>query len=203
MTDIVFLDTETLGLDPMAPIWEFAAIRVQPGFPVETREFTIQHEPDGWLEKMAASGDKGAQLAFDYRQRYNPAHALSEADAAKEIDEITAGAQVVGCNPGFDLDSLRLTNLLEANGIEPNWHYHPDDISSMAKGWLSAAGRLPAPPWSSDQLSLALGVDPERYARHTAMGDCRWVQAQYAKIMRPAPRPESLEAHLGKAPVNQ
>ncbi|MGC7247264.1 hypothetical protein [Mycobacteroides abscessus] len=27
MSDIVFMDTETLGLDPLAPVWEFAAIR--------------------------------------------------------------------------------------------------------------------------------------------------------------------------------
>jgi len=192
--DICFLDTETLGLDPQAPIWEFAAIRVRPGFPVETREFTIKHLPDQWVDEMAAQGTKGAALAADYESRYRPEHALHAAEAAKEIHAITDGAQVIGCNPGFDLDSRRLSDLLWENGIEPAWHYHPDDISSMAKGWLAAAGRLPAPPWSSDQLSIALGVDPAKFARHTAMGDCRWVQAQYAKIMQPAPRLESLPA---------
>lgn len=201
--DIVFLDTETLGLDPIAPIWEFAAIRVHPGFPVETREFTIRHDPRGYLDRMAASGEKGAELAADYRRRYNSANALAEFDAAREVHAITKGAQVIGCNPGFDVDTMRLVSLLRRNGFEPAWHYHPDDISSMAKGWLAAAGRLPASPWSSDQLSLALGVDPARFPRHTAMGDCRWVQAQYDRVMRPAPPPESLEPHLGKAPVNQ
>lgn len=186
MTDIVFLDTETLGLDPQAPIWEFAAIRVRPGFPVNAREFAVTHFPAYWLEAMAASSPKGAELADDYRNRYNPAHALTEADAAREIHAITNGAQVIGCNPGFDLDSQRLTHLLLRNGFEPGWHYHPDDISSMAKGWLAAAGRLPAPPWKSDQLSLALGVDPADYPRHTAMGDVRWCQAQYAAVMKAA-----------------
>ncbi|GAA2418394.1 3'-5' exonuclease family protein [Mycolicibacterium llatzerense] len=182
MSDIVFLDTETLGLDPQAPIWEFAAIRVRPCFPVETREFTIKHQAAYWVDRMEGQGPKGAALAADYRARYNKAHALTEAEAAKEIHAITKGAWVIGCNPGFDLDSRRLDDLLLRNGIEHAWHYHPDDISSMAKGWLAAAGRLPAPPWSSDQLSLALGVDPAKFARHTAMGDVRWVMAQYDAI---------------------
>lgn len=88
--DIVFLDTETLGLDPIAPIWEFAAIRVRSGFPVETREFTIQHVPDGFLDQMAASSSKGAELAADYRARYQHVHALPELVAAMQIHEITA-----------------------------------------------------------------------------------------------------------------
>ena len=93
---------------------------------------------------------------------------------------------MIGCNPGFDLDSLRLAYLLRCNGFEPAWHYHPIDISSMAKGWLAAAGRLPSPPWKSDQLSLALGVDPADYPRHTAMGDARWCQAQYDAVLKVA-----------------
>lgn len=186
MTDICFLDTETLGLNPYAPIWEFAAIRVRPGFPVETREFTIKHRPGGYLARMRAQGAKGAALAADYEARYDVAHAVDEGYAAREIHAITKGAQVVGCNPGFDLDSMRLTDLLRRHYLCPEWHYHPDDISSMVKGWLAAAGRLPAPPWKSEQLSLALGVDPDRFARHTAMGDARWCQAQYAAVMKAA-----------------
>jgi hypothetical protein len=31
-------------------------------------------------------------------------------------------------------------------------------------------------------LSRALGVDPDAYDRHTALGDARWVRAQYDTI---------------------
>lgn len=203
MTDLVFLDTETLGLDPTAPIWEFAAVRVRPGLPDESREFTIVHEPGIHLANMEAQGAKGAALAADYRERYNPLHAYDEARAAEEIHFITNGAMVVGCNPGFDLDSQRLTDLLWRNGIEPAWHYHPRDVSSMAEGWLAAVGRLPEGRLTSDRLALAIGVDPADYPRHTAMDDVRWMRAQWEVVSRPAPRPEALEPYLGKAPVNQ
>ena len=39
------------------------------------------------------------------------------------------------------------------------------------------------PPWSSDGLSSAVGVDPEQFERHTAMGDVRWVMAQWDAVM--------------------
>ena len=42
---------------------------------------------------------------------------------------------------------------------------------------------LPGLPWNSDTLSNAVNVDPERFDRHTAMGDVRWVMAQYDRIM--------------------
>jgi DNA polymerase III epsilon subunit-like protein len=104
MSELVFLDTETLGLDPAAPIWEFAAIRCRPGLPVEKREFFIQHDPGNWLNDMPAS------FADDYRNRYKPLAAYSEARATEEIHFITNGAVVIGCNPGFDID--RLTSLM-------------------------------------------------------------------------------------------
>lgn len=39
------------------------------------------------------------------------------------------------------------------------------------------------PPWNSDELSLACGVNPPSEAdRHTAMGDARWAKRWYDKI---------------------
>ena len=77
MTDIVFMDTETLGLDINAPIWEFAAIRRSPRpeadetMPMfgadpdpwieEELHLFIQHDPDGWLDELPDS------FANDYR----------------------------------------------------------------------------------------------------------------------------------------
>jgi DNA polymerase III epsilon subunit-like protein len=34
-------------------------------------------------------------------------------------------------------------------------------------------------PWNSNQLSRRLGVDPDNFARHTAMGDVQWCLAQW------------------------
>lgn len=68
--------------------------------------------------------------------------------------------------------------------VEPQWHYHPKDISSLVEGFLAAQGRLPDPPYKSDALSKALGIDPAEYARHTAMGDVLWTLAQWRHLMR-------------------
>jgi hypothetical protein len=42
---------------------------------------------------------------------------------------------------------------------------------------------LLTPPWDSEALSRALGVDPDTFARHTAMGDVRWAMAIHDQVM--------------------
>lgn len=175
--DITFLDTETLGLDPDAPIWEFACIRRRKGLPDLTVHILIEHDPGDWLETLPPA------FQDDYRTRYNPIHSLTEGAAASEIHFATNGAIVVGCNPGFDIDSARLTKLMQRNGIEPAWHYHPLDISSMAIGYLAGKGFPPAQPWKSDHLANDIGIVTGNYQRHTAHGDVLWTAAQWDQIM--------------------
>lgn len=190
MTDIVFMDTETLGLDPDAPVWEFAAIRRPDGEFGRTEqfaEFTIQHDPTGWLD------DFPEEFARDYHTRYDETRAWCELAAALEIFSITRGASVVGAVPSFDTE--RLAKLLRRNGIEPEWHYQPIDVETVVVGYLAASASPDCaecaqrrtdtltPPWSSDKLSALVGVDPDSYARHTAMGDVLWARAQWDAVM--------------------
>lgn len=42
---------------------------------------------------------------------------------------------------------------------------------------------MPDLPWDSDNLSRMVGVDPDRFDRHTAMGDALWTQAIYDRIV--------------------
>ncbi|MCV7230708.1 3'-5' exoribonuclease [Mycolicibacterium komossense] len=184
MADIVFLDTETLGLDINAPIWEFAAILRQPDEDVdpdsgavlesEMRIF-IQNDPSVWLESLPA------RFVADYMARYDETEAFCGKSAARSIATFIGDAHVIACNPVFD--DPRLAQLLRANGVEPRWHYHPDDITSIVKGFLAARKELPPPPWRSEELSRAIGVDPAEFERHTAMGDVLWVRAQYDAVM--------------------
>ena len=176
-TDIVFLDCETLGLDRMAPIWEFAAIRVSAdGEELCRQAFQIRHESAFWPETMPES------FRWDYEARYDEESALWPWDAAKRVQAITDDrAEVAGSNAGFDMERLEL--LVRRHGFgEPNWHYHPLDVSSMARGYLRRGGVVLAPPYRSDAVSLALGVDPADFARHTAMGDVEWCLAQWRLI---------------------
>lgn len=175
MTDIVFLDTETLGLDPDAPVWEFAAVRrLDPVGEIELR-FTIRHDPAHWLDGFPE------EFLADYLARYDPAAAWGEVAAVGAIHAITKGAHIVGAVPSFDTE--RLAKLLRRNGIEPEWHYHLIDVENVVVGYLAGRGELIPPPWKSDQLSAAVGVNPDDYARHTAMGDVRWAMAQWDAVI--------------------
>lgn len=181
MSDLIFLDTETLGLDPDAPVWEFAAVRrLDPAGEIKT-EFTIQHDPAGWLD------DFPEEFLADYLARYDETQAWCEPAAAREIHAFTKGAHIVGAVPSFD--SERLAKLLRRNGIEPEWHYHLIDVENVVVGYLRglyvASGQdMPlVPPWKSDELSAAVGINPDSYARHTAMGDVKWTMAQWDAVM--------------------
>lgn len=181
---IAFVDTETLGLDAEAPIWEFAAIKRtyndDTASPVshleQTMHLFIEHIPWPWLETLPA------EFRNDYQQRYDPAAALPAWRAAPLIHDFLAGAHVVGAVPSFD--TVRLGRLLERHGLDPEpWHYHLVDVENMAVGYLAGRGQLLDPPWKSNALSAAIGVDPDDYDRHTAMGDVLWCRDQYDAIM--------------------
>jgi hypothetical protein len=67
--------------------------------------------------------------------------------------------------------------------IPDPWHYHLIDVENLVAGYLAARGELIPPPWKSDQLSAAVGVDPNDFGRHTAMGDVLWTRAQWDAVM--------------------
>lgn len=176
MGDLVFMDTETLGLHPKAPVWEFAAIRRSTSeYPVQ---MFIQHENAGWIE------DFPDEFKADYLARYNADEALPPGVAAVEIARCLKGAHIVGAVPSFDTE--RLAKLLRRHCIEPEWHYQLIDVENVVVGHLAAIGHPLTPPWKSDELSRAVGVNPEDFARHTAMGDVLWAKAQWDAAMTPA-----------------
>lgn len=196
MSDIVFMDTETLGLDLDSPIWEFAAIRRN----AETGEETplhlfIQHWATPWLE------DFPEEFARDHRDRYDVHAAVSRMVAAHRIADLFVGRpHVVGAVPSFDTARIS-RQLLRPDRYADPWHYHLIDVENLVVGYLhGVAARAidearmrgeeplpglldrPGPPYKSDDLSRAVGVDPEQFDRHTAMGDVLWVKAQYDAV---------------------
>lgn len=176
----VFLDTECLGLHRAAPIWEFAAIRIEDDGTESAREhFQIQHNPN--LCGIHWPSTLPEQLFADYVNRYKPEAALTQHDAAHRIAAIVAGnATIAGSNPGFDME--RLADLLDEFDITPGWHYHPLDVPTIALGWLAAIDGVPPRPWKSDALSCAVYVEPSDFARHTAAGDVEWSLALYRAV---------------------
>ena len=186
MPDLLFLDTETLGIDPYAPIWELAALRrteatEENGWTEEetTLHLFVKHSnADKWLYELPE------QFRADYLSRYDDAEAVTTDEAVDTLLEFAAGRPLlIGSNPGFDAERIR-RQWLEPRDVAEPWYYHLEDIASIVKGYLAARKALDFTMVKSDTMSKAIGVDPANYDRHTAMGDVLWTRDQWDVVMR-------------------
>lgn len=186
------VDVETINLHSFPgaiTVWEIGLI-------VNGVEYHWQLEPDMGL------ADETALKVGRFEERLHPdvragRHGaidvttggfVSIRTVAHDVAELTDGAELWGSNPAFDM--RHLGELLAVYDIQPGWHYHPNDIPSVARGWCAAKGIRPVSAKGdgrirSDDWSRAIGVDPDDYDRHTALGDCRWVLAQYELMLGP------------------
>lgn len=193
---IVFLDLETTGLDPdRHEPWEIGLIAR--GHYANDREFLWRVMPDltkadpnslrigRYYERTAghlAPTLTAANLASpDAKPKWSLPRAV-----APILAGLLDGAHIVACNPSFDAAFLK--RFLPEHGHAFTAHYHLIDVEALAVGYLNGdhdhvlnVGR-PALPWDSDEISRAVGVDPEAFERHTALGDARWVRAQWDAI---------------------
>lgn len=186
MPDLLFLDTETLGLDPYAPVWELAALRraeatEENGWTEEetTVQMLVQHtDAAKWLATLPE------QFRADYVNRYDPDAAVPISEAVDTLMEFAKGRPLlIGSNPGFDSERIR-RQWLEPIGVDAPWYYHLEDIASIVKGFLAARKALDFTMVKSDDMSRAIGVNPDDYDRHTAMGDVLWTRDQWDVVMR-------------------
>lgn len=165
-SQLAFVDTETTGLDPdRHEIWEVGLI-------------VDEMEHQWFLPVDLGSADAIALKVGGFHDRYqcgpNPTP-LDEFSA--EFASLTRGRHLVGAVVSFDEERLR--KLLRANGACPEWHYHLIDVEAMIVGRLRGAGI----PWKSDELSRTVGVNPDEFDKHTALGDARWAKAIYETIV--------------------
>ena len=211
-TPLAFLDTETTGLDPdQHEVWEVGLIlRDSEGIEVE-RVWQLPVDlgkADAMALKIGRWYDRRWPWPFyetgylpepDDIKRIDGAVQATEkyvvprdrmADWAALFAELTDGAHLVGAVISFDEERLR--RLLRRHHACPTWHYHLIDVEALAAGWLlgrygrgreTANGTIAMPPWNSEELSRAAGVDPEDFDRHTALGDARWAMAIYDVVM--------------------
>lgn len=211
MTDTVphpvcFIDTETTGLDPRRhEIWEVAIVLPDGSewdwqLPVDlSRADSIALNIGQFHQRRWQSACRTDEQGFAKRNR------TELSDFASAFAHLTRGLHLAGACVSFDAD--RLWRLLRANGECPMWHYHLIDVEALASGWVSAqcAGKANdgvsrgtvrverpdgtvnnidgRPPWKSDDLSRAVGINPDDFDRHTALGDARWAKAIYEAVM--------------------
>jgi len=189
---LCFLDTETDGVRPDRKVWEIAVIRRETEGNETVWEALVEIDlgdtPDTFglnigrfydrhpLGRHIAHGDSWSVPSFGM------AGYLSRRDAAYEVAKLTHGCHIVGAVPNFDTECLAA--LLRNNGLIPTWHYHLVDIENLAVGYLAGLGKPIAPPWKSDELTEALGLDPvPDDERHTALGDAKWAMRVYDAVM--------------------
>jgi DNA polymerase III epsilon subunit-like protein len=214
MADVCFIDTETTGLDPdKHAIWEVALITPNGSehvwqFPVDE----IASDPFAlnigryWDRRWGTDNDvkyhDAVYNAHDRaaRRKNFPDEGLAiqpTADWCRYFRDLTAGCHLAGAVVSFDEERLR--RLLHKFGVLHRWHYHLIDVEALTAGYLAGcsvssraaikATGMPVPhepPWNSDALSEALGVDPDDFDRHTALGDARWARAIYDRVMNGA-----------------
>lgn len=189
---LAFVDCETTGLDPdRHEIWEVALILHTDDF----EEEHVWHLPVdlGRADPMALNIGRFHERWMNDDAKSSRIHKVKTlASFASEFADLTIGAHLVGAVISFDEERLR--RLLRREKQCPMWHYHLVDVEALAAGWI--ASRLAqaqtvrgfvgsaAPPWNSNDLSRAVGVDPDDFDRHTALGDAYWAKAIYEAVMR-------------------
>lgn len=201
MAKIVILDTETTGLRPgLHSLWEVSVISRDPDHNNgQDVEYCWQIRPNlVWADLRALTVsqfwtrcDITDEPEGTIRITTHPDPAVvgdtlppdRAGSVANELAHLLADAVVVGSNPTFD--RAFLAPWLAAHGQVWAAHYRPVDVITLAAGWLRAHDRAelaaldytrPTPPYKAHDLSRAVGVDPDAYPRHTALGDCRWVR---------------------------
>jgi hypothetical protein len=183
----VWLDTETTSLDPrFRRPWEIAMIVRRPGERDSEPWQWFIHPAD--LDLPNANPDSlriggfwerhpNADFLADGGEPHSAPH-LPGVYRLREVLPVIARetsdrAVICGSNPAFDMVTLEVA-MLEA-GITPGWHYHGEDVPSVARGWL--LGRGLEAPRKSDDIARACGINPDDFDRHSALGDCRLFRA--------------------------
>ena len=184
---IVFIDTETLGLEPERhAIWEVGLIARIPGEAPLEREWTVQLAPD----EIAAADPTALRLNRFY-ERYDDATATPKREVALEIAKLTAGAWLVGAVPSFD--ALRIESFLRYQGLSPAWHHRLVCVETLAAARLGVR-----PGWDPKKLSEMLGVERPDDTKHSAMADARWAMRMFDAVYS---APAGRSSTKAKAPV--
>jgi hypothetical protein len=194
-TRIVALDTETTGLDPDTErVFEVAAIDLTDG-----TEHVWRFEPPSHV--IEAMHPKAVEVNRYHERTAAPGWLWDDIGGLVDLAHLLTGAHLVGAVPDFD--TRHLTATYQRFGLPvPRWHYHLIDVEAMAVGWIHGVAaravdeanmwgeeppnldrRRADPPWKSDDLSRACGVEPpSEEERHTALGDARWVARWYRRL---------------------
>lgn len=189
---VVFIDTETTGIDPLAhEVWEFAYIK--------------RTYDDGYIGGYVDDKPVRAAIKIDeslanpfaleigrYYERSDGdftratfgggvLHYFSK-DVLETLQRDTKGALLCGWNVHFDAAFLK--KLLNENGLAPRWDYHFIDLTALCLGQPGVWDWALANKISGNTLAERFGV-PELggSVRHTALGDSCWARDVFDAVI--------------------
>jgi hypothetical protein len=136
-------------------------------------------------EQLALHHAQGRLTQEEFEERLGLAlTAKTAGDLGRLLADLPLPAStIVGAIPSFDADSIQ--HLLHRTGLVAPEQIHSPWADRLVCVWSLAAGRLGVPAHTLDRARLhrELGVDPSRYAHHTALDDTRWVRDVYDRLI--------------------
>lgn len=171
--DLLFVDTETTGLDVKKhEVIEVAWIHTGPD-PRDIKEkYLARMMP---LDLAAADPDALRINGFD-EVKWKTGPLSTQGEVAERFHKLSQKKVLVGQNVGFD--EAFMTKLLASNGLVPAWHYQKVDTIALA--WpLYTLGDLGGV--SLDKLCTFLGIKQER--KHSADADVESCYRVYLALM--------------------
>lgn len=174
MAELLFVDTETTGLDPKRhEIWELAWCSYPGGAVVSKRLNPLLrfHEADSTALRLNGFYSRHETGVYHETGRANEGRQEVLAHFALE----SAGKYLAGFNPAFD--ALRLDNALREAGFAPAWHHRLVDLEAMAMGLLQ---------WDEPRgaIEIAKFLEIVHPIEHTAIGDVRLAYRVYEKLRK-------------------
>lgn len=167
VADLVFIDTETTGLDPRKhELLELAIVRVKQDWSGEKPIFTVTDE---WSAKVRPENIQSADPASLRVNGYSASgwnHSIQLPEALAEFIKRTEGAIMVAHNVAFDAGFI--DTYLAVHGMPNKMHYHRLDTVSMAYAKLH---NTDVTRYSLAELCKHFGIVNEN--SHTALADAR------------------------------
>lgn len=163
MTNLVYLDTETTGLDPeLHDIWEVAwAVNDEP---IQSR--ILPHSLQTANPESLAMNGYWDRANWGFEPRWGE-------DYDVELKTILAGNTIIGANPGFDTAFLR-----SRWGVTP-WHYRMIDVESFAMAVMQWDRPRGLKDISTELIQLGYNVkEPD----HSAAGDVFTLRDSYIAL---------------------